>query len=312
LTVDTLGRALGLYRRTAVTRSAIALLIANVIPLIGVLFFGWSLMTILVVYWVENGIVGLWNLPRIALAQGSVIPQLPDMPASAALAATGNLKAAESLQTRWRQAQEARARQEAAGGLAAGRLPGAGRVGLSIFFLIHYGFFWLGHGLFLFLFLPGIAGMTSGGVPALDPFCEGSRSLPPGLPPELISGGVVDAAGCNGSFGEILWGSVAIAAIALVISHGASFLFNYIGRGEYLTASPMRQMGAPYARVVVLHLTIILGGIVVAFLGSPIGALFVLVGLKTAFDLGLHLRERRAADARIPADTTYGKVVREA
>jgi hypothetical protein len=32
----------------------------------------------------------------------------------------------------------------------------------------------------------------------------------------------------------------------------------------------------------------------VAFLGSPIGALVV---LKTAFDLGLHLRERGRADS---------------
>ena len=70
MTVETLGRGFGLYRRTAVTRSAIALVIANAIPLVGVLFFGWSLITILVLYWVENGIVGFWNIPKIALARG--------------------------------------------------------------------------------------------------------------------------------------------------------------------------------------------------------------------------------------------------
>ena len=52
------------------------------------------------------------------------------------------------------------------------------------------------------------------------------------------------------------------------------------------------------------------GSFLVAFLGAPIGALLVLVVLKTVFDLGLHLRERRAADARIPADTTYRQIVR--
>jgi hypothetical protein len=36
----------------------------------------------------------------------------------------------------------------------------------------------------------------------------------------------------------------------------------------------------------------------------------ILVGLKTAFDLGLHLRERHTADARIPADTAFGQIVR--
>jgi hypothetical protein len=70
-------------------------------------------------------------------------------------------------------------------------------------------------------------------------------------------------------------------------------------------------MAAPYARVVILHVTIILGAFVVAFLGAPIGALIVLVALKTAFDLGLHLRERRRADARIPANTTFGRIARE-
>ena len=54
-------------RRAAV----VALLAANAIPIIGVLFFGWSLMTILVLYWLENGIVGLWNIPRMLLARGA-------------------------------------------------------------------------------------------------------------------------------------------------------------------------------------------------------------------------------------------------
>ncbi|MGH2838569.1 MAG: DUF6498-containing protein [Thermoleophilaceae bacterium] len=40
-----------------------------------------------------------------------------------------------------------------------------------------------------------------------------------------------------------------------------------------------------------LHLTILFGGFIVAFLGAPIGALIVLVVLKTALDLGLHRRE---------------------
>ena len=53
------------------------------------------------------------------------------------------------------------------------------------------------------------------------------------------------------------------------------------------------------------------GAFAVAILGSPVVALLILVGLKTALDLGLHRREHRAADARIPADTEFGKVVRE-
>lgn len=96
----------------------------------------------------------------------------------------------------------------------------------------------------------------------------------------------------------LVWG-----ALALLVSHLASFFLNYIGRREYLTRSVAGQMFAPYARVVVLHLTIIFGGIVIAFLGQPIGALVILVGLKTVLDLALHLREHdpQARPTRIEA-----------
>ena len=50
-------------------------------------------------------------------------------------------------------------------------------------------------------------------------------------------------------------------------------------------------MGAPYARVVVLHVTIIIGAFVSMILGTPIGALIVLVLLKTGLDLSFHRRE---------------------
>lgn len=46
-----------------------ALVVANLVPLIGVLFWGWDVATILVLYWVENGIVGALTVVRIMLAQ---------------------------------------------------------------------------------------------------------------------------------------------------------------------------------------------------------------------------------------------------
>lgn len=254
MTVETLGRAVDLYRHTATSRSAILLVVANVIPLVGVLFFGWSLLTILVLYWLENGIVGFWNVPKLLLAQGTELTVEP--PASGASPGV-----------------------QVFGQIAAS---GAGRIGLAIFFTMHYGIFWLGHGIFVFA-LPTFISIGDGGILAgcgdVDPF----GNVQP----------------CSGPFGELVWSNIVIAGIALFISHGASFLLNYIGRGGYLTTSPMRQMGAPYGRVVVLHLTILLGAFVVAFLDSPIGALLLLIGLKTALDLGLHLRERRSAAARL-------------
>ena len=284
MSVETVGRAVGLYRRTAFTRSAIVLVIANVIPIVGVLFFGWSLITILVVDWIENGIVGFWNIPKIALAQGSIIPRLPDMPDSAARAATRNDDEAATLQANWRRVQALRDVAASRPGLA--QLSVIPRAGLAVFFLVHYGIFWLGHGFFVFM-LPMFSGIASG------PFGSAGACDSPIFPePGEIPMPIGDAGSCAaGGFGEIAWGAVLIGAAALFLSHGASFLLNYVGNGEYLRTSAPRQMGAAYGRVVVLHLTILFGGFVVAFLGAPIGALIALVILKTVFDLGLHRRE---------------------
>lgn len=251
MTVDTLGRALATYRRTTSSRSALLLIAANAIPVVGVLFFGWSLFTILVLYWLENGIVGLWNLPRILLARGSFTPMLPQLPDAAEVSSARDAAAAANVRAQWTRARAA-------------QLGFAGRVSLAIFFTFHYGIFWSVHGVFVFA-LPAFVGSDAGAPGSLDPF------------------GSLDAS------------SVAIGAAALFLSHGASFLFNFIWRGEYRTASPSSQMNAPYARVVVLHLTIIFGAMAAAILGAPIAALLLLVGLKTLFDLGLHLRQHRAA-----------------
>ncbi len=72
-----------------------------------------------------------------------------------------------------------------------------------------------------------------------------------------------------------------------------SYLFNYIGRGEYLRTTAAQQMFAPYGRLVVLHVTIIVGAVLISMTGAPEAAIVVLVLLKIALDLGLHLAEHR-------------------
>ena len=68
---------------------SVALLIAvNLIPLLGVLVLGWGLFGIMVLYWLENGIIGLFNLPKIALASapGGGLPySVPGGPAGSNL-----------------------------------------------------------------------------------------------------------------------------------------------------------------------------------------------------------------------------------
>ena len=224
-------RLFSLYQ-IASAPAAIALLIAsNLLPLVGVLFWGWNLWSIIILYWIENGIVGVLNIPKMLLAQGD------------AGSATGGY---------------------------------AGRIYLTAFFCLHYGIFWLVHGILVWVALPAFAGFRSVAESGVT-FTPGGLELP----------GAFDTVTSSGPRADVLiWG-----AIALSVSHLASFLLNYIGRREYLTRTVAGQMGAPYARVVVLHLTILFGAFATAMIGQPIGALVILVGLKTVLDLALHLRE---------------------
>jgi len=237
--------AFRLARATSTTSSAVVLVAFNLIPLVGVVFWGWNVATLLVLYWVENGIVGILNVPKMLLARG------PASPSEGELRINGRVSTSNA--------------------------------GMVVFFLIHYGIFWVVHGVFVFS-LSAFAGFTGGGLG------DGSiHTLVPVGVGGVIPGSVdiYPALGVRGpDMSAVAWG-----ALGLAISHGASFVVNYLGRREYLRVSPGRQMFAPYGRLVILHLAIILGAFISITIGSPIGALIVLVILKTIVDLTLHLRE---------------------
>lgn len=233
-------RLLEAYRSSSSGIAVGLLVVVNLVPLAGVLWWGWDLWSILVLYWVENGIVGVVNVMKILLAEGPML-------------GTGALGLASGI-----------------GGLGIG-----GRIGVALFFCVHYGIFWIGHGLFVLVFLPLITGFADFGLtPELPgntvPFMPFQLSVAPD------------------------WSLVWAAAAGLALSHGTSFVLNYVGRREYRTTSPAALMAAPYGRVVVLHLTIIFGAFVVVAIGSPVGALVVLVALKTLLDVAFHLREHRS------------------
>lgn len=187
------------------------LVVANLVPLFGVLFWGWDVATILIAYWLENGVIGLLNIPKIMLA------------------ARGT--------------------------------PVIGPV-MSGFFALHYGGFWIGHGIFVFL----IAGIAARGPLGFffgfDPVGNVVRD------PQVL-----------------------LIALLLFLSHGISFFFNYVGRREYVSTTPMKQMFQPYGRLVILHITIIFGAFAVIGLGQPVALVALLVILKTGVDLLFHLRE---------------------
>ncbi len=49
--------------------SALVLIAANLVPLAGVVFFGWSVFATLLLFWVENVVVGAFNALRMVSAQ---------------------------------------------------------------------------------------------------------------------------------------------------------------------------------------------------------------------------------------------------
>lgn len=85
------------------------------------------------------------------------------------------------------------------------------------------------------------------------------------------------------------------ALLALFVSHGVSFVQNYLIKGEFAKANPQKLMAGPYGRVAVMHVAIIAGAFLTMALGSPLGVLIVLIVLKTVIDVKLHLGEHKNA-----------------
>jgi hypothetical protein len=187
--------------------SAVFLILANLVPLIGALAWDWSILEIVAVYWAENLVIGLFTIFRLFTV---AVP-----------------------------------------GTEKGNLPA--KMAISAFFTVHYGMFCLVHGVFVFALLGDGNGIDS-----------------PSAVFALFAG-------------PLKW-----AVLALLVSHGFSFFANYLGPGENLATSVPEQMGAPYPRIIVLHLAIIFGAFAVQALGSPVALLAILVIGKTLLDLKLH------------------------
>jgi len=206
------------------TASLVVLLGANLFPLYGVLFQGWQVFPIVLLFWLENIIVGVFFILR----------------------------------------------------LVAARPPGAERgtgwiakLFLVPFFAFHYGFFTMVHGVFVFALFGREMGDPGAFLPA-------------------------DAAPVLDAIGKY---HLLPAVVALALSHGFSYAWNYLGKGEFRRADMGALTRAPYGRVVVLHLAIIGGGFLVMALKSPVAGLVLLLVLKVCLDVAAHRREHRKAAA---------------
>lgn len=197
------------------SRPSVWLLVAaNLVPVYGVLVLGWAVFPLVLLFWIENVIVGAFNILRMLCAR----------PAKGEASAT--------------------------------------KLFLIPFFTVHYGMFTFVHGVFVFVLFAGDGPGGFGG-------------------PSDLTVGAWDAV--TGS--HLGW-----PLLALVGSHLFSFISNYLLGGEFRRTSLQQLMLRPYGRIVVLHVAILIGGFFVHALGSPIWALFLLIGLKLAFDVRAHMR----------------------
>lgn len=221
--------------------SALVLVFANLVPLFGVLYSGWSAFEIVWLFWFENAIIGAFNILKL-LALG-IVGGPTEGPAGAPRA-TG------------------------IGTRVAGF---AGMLFLSGFFLVHYGLFNFVHGVFV-----------------LELLGKGSGFHTEAMNLRTLYVGNVDEAVRRG---------LGPAILTLVGSHAFSFALNFLGRREYAQANGPLMLFAPYGRVVILHVAILLGAFAALALGSPVGVLALLIAGKTALDLLFHLKERRHGGA---------------
>lgn len=177
--------------------SAVLLIIVNLIPIIGIALYKWNPYDIIILYWLENIVIGIYNFLRILFARKTV----------------GGIQKNSSY---------------------------------AFFFLLHYGIF----------------NLVQGAILAFTILNKSSFIL-------------------NDDYAGLL-----VFFVALMISHGFSFFYNYIGKKEYLNVSARIQMFSPYGRVVVMHLTILFGLGASIYTESSFMILFVI--LKMIFDLLAH------------------------
>ena len=187
--------------------SSLVLIAANIVPLLGAVFWNWDLGLLMLLYWAESAVIGFFNVCKIAVIGKWMAP------------------------------------------------------GAALFFLGHFGGFMAIH----FLFLNALFLQDTGGSGSVDASLREVAELFLGIWPALL---------------------------ALFISHGFSFISNFLGRQEYRQRTMREQMSEPYSRIIFMHMVIIFGGAVSMMLGETAPVIMAVIVLKTGFDLRAHLKQR--------------------
>ena len=159
---------------------------------------------------------------------------------------------------------------------AAGPAENIGKLFMIPFFIFHYGAFCGGHGLFIMAMFQKKPGdfFEKTTWPFFFVFIE------------LLVNVIKKVL-------EIFPKEMIIPFLTLFLSHGFSFAYNFIMKGEYKNVKSKDLMSQPYMRIVVLHVAIIAGAFPVMYFGSPVYLMVVLILIKIIIDLFLHDREHK-------------------
>jgi len=134
---------------------------------------------------------------------------------------------------------------------------------LPVFFLVHYGGFMFGHFMVLF-------GMYSGSLEDVG------RAVEPADYYRMV-------------IENLNW----VALLALFISHGWSFVENFMGHREHEKLTPQQAMALPYRRMFITHVALIAGGFLLIETGQPLGGLVLLILMKIGMDVTFHRKEHK-------------------
>lgn len=208
--------------------SIIALIVANLFPLVAFFFFDWSLGETLVLYWQETLVIGGFAVLKSLCALGKTDSE-----------------------------------------------DATPRIFLIPFFCFHFGAFCGIHGFFL------LELFELESIDNLSPD-QANEWRGPFVFLQMLSNVVLSLQANGGS-----WWVIGIAM--LIVSHGISFVRNYIGRDEFKTATHGTELVKPYGRIALMHICILAVGFVIAIFGSPVILLIPFVMMKTMVDLFFHL-----------------------
>ena len=146
--------------------------------------------------------------------------------------------------------------------LKMGKIAGLAILFYGPFFVGHYGGFMVGHLLFIYGFFGD--NFASGADVSVGQLGEDFLRLLPAL-------------------------------FAFFVSHGISYVVNFLQREEFQNREVSEQMGLPYRRIIIMHMTIIFGGFLAMLFETALPALLLLIALKIVADLRGHLKEHTVA-----------------